>query len=242
MERPETDSASEASYWENDGFPEPQEQVLPPDNTELINPPEKTCPVCGEEIVREPGRKGRLPKYHPDCKPSAKGSTGGARPVRVTAKDRAVAEEVEATLAQVESKFRDAIMMLAVVEPYDAFVLYVNMPKVLDNLRPILSRYPMLRQQAGTASTAAAIFGLVTTVLTILLPIAAHHGLIPSKKIAKILAAVPVFMKRLNDVMDSGVDIGEMLMSRVQEQQAKNNEARRRAQAHSESVDASFTG
>jgi hypothetical protein len=133
-------------------------------------------------------------------------------------------------------------MMLAVVEPYDAFVLYVNMPKVLDNLRPILTRYPGLRQQAGTASTAAAIFGLVITVLTILLPIAAHHGLIPSKKITKILAAVPVFMKRMNDVMDSGMDVGEMLMARVQEQQARKTEAARRAQAQSESVDASFAG
>jgi len=239
---PEQDSHSVDSSWENDGFPEPETEPLPPDNTDLINPPEKTCRGCGEEIVREPGRKGRLPTYHPECKPAKGSAAGGPRPVRVTAKDRAVAEEVEATLAQVESKFKDAIMMLAVVEPYDAFVLYVNMPKVLDNLRPILYRYPALRQGAGTASTAAAIFGLVTTVLTILLPIAAHHNLIPSKKIGKVLQAIPMFMKRMNDVMDSGLDIGDMLMASMREQQAKKTEANRRAQAQSESVDASFTG
>jgi len=236
------DSHSGDSSWESDGFPELQEEPLPPDNTELINPPENVCPVCTEEIVREPGKKGRLPKYHPECKPVKGSATTGARAVRVAAKDRAIAEEVEATLAQVESKIRGAVMMLAVVEPYDAFVLYVNMPKLLDNLRPILMRYPGLRQQAGTVSTAAAIFGLVITVLTILLPMAAHHGLIPSKKIAKILAAVPMFMKQMNDVMDSGIDVADMLMSRIREQQAKKTEAARRAQAQSEAVDASFSG
>lgn len=27
----------------------------------------RKCDVCGEEVVREPGQKGRLPKIHPKC-------------------------------------------------------------------------------------------------------------------------------------------------------------------------------
>lgn len=30
------------------------------------------CETCNKVIIREPGKRGRMPKYHPECRPSAK--------------------------------------------------------------------------------------------------------------------------------------------------------------------------
>lgn len=231
------------SSWENDGFPAVEPVVLPPDSTDLINPPEKTCKGCGEEIVREPGKKGRLPAYHPACKPDRGSTVSGTRPVRVVAKDRAVAEQVEQTLTLIDAKLSKAIMLLALVEPYDAFVLHVNKAELLENMRPVLTRFSWMREGADTVSTAAAIFSLGITVVTTVLPIAAHHKLIPSKAVAKLLVGIPFILKKMQDSMETnGEDVTQTLLSRIREQQARQNEAAMRAQAQSEAVDASFTG
>jgi hypothetical protein len=241
---PEQDSPSADSSWANDGFPDVQPEPLPPDNTELINPPEKACAACGEEITREPGQKGRLPKYHPECKP-ARGSvtSSGPRPVRVTAKDRAVAEQVEELLAMADAKISKAVMLIALADPYDAFVIHANKPELLENLRPILFRFAWLRENATNVGAGASLLGFGLTVLTTLLPIAAHHNLIPSKTVAKLLLGIPFVLKKMQESMaDNGESMTETLMARMREQQAKANEARARAQAQSESVDASFAG
>lgn len=34
------------------------------------------CETCDKIIIREPGKRGRMPKYHPECRPSTKKATG----------------------------------------------------------------------------------------------------------------------------------------------------------------------
>src|SRR5262245_59743438 len=55
------------------------------DDTRELNTSGKPCPTCGEPIIREPGARGRAPKYHPECRPSAQGRRASApRAVRVS--------------------------------------------------------------------------------------------------------------------------------------------------------------
>jgi hypothetical protein len=227
------DSHSPDSFWESEELPPPVLEESPTDETQLINPSPNTCPTCGEEIVREPGSRGRLPKYHPECRPSKSSSakTSGPRPVRVTAKDRAVAEQVEQILEQYERQINKAVMLIAVADPYDAFVLKVNTPDLLNNMRPILMRYPMLRDGASTSSIAIAVLNLVITVLVILLPIASHHGFIGKGKVAQIMLNIPLFMLRVQQNMENGEgDLTDTLLARVreQQQQQQQQEMRRR--------------
>lgn len=246
LETKETDSASQDSFWDNETFSDPElipGEDLPPDETVLINPPEKVCPGCGEEVVRVPGTKGRLPKYHPDCKPvkDSSISAGGPRPVRVAAKQKLIAEQVEDSLAQIEMKVNRAIVLLAIADPYDALVLRVNLPELLANLRPVLMQYAWARNAAMNTASGVSLVGLIITFLTIALPIMAHHKLIPSRKVAQILINVPLFMHRMQqEMVDEGGDLTTSLIARVHEKAAQERAAQmKQHQAYSESVDAS---
>jgi hypothetical protein len=236
------DSTLQDSFWADSNLPDAQVEDIPPDDTHLINPPERVCPGCGEEVVRVPGTKGRLPKYHPECKPAKGSVSSGPRTVRVSAKDRLIAEEIEAALEQVRVKLAKAVMLLSLADPYDAFVIHVNTPEILENLRPVLYRYAWMREAATNTSAGLSLLGLVVTLLTTALPIAAHHNLIPSKKVAQLMMAIPMIMKRMQEnVGDNGEDMGAVLMTRMREQLNKQNEARMRAQAQEENIDASHS-
>jgi hypothetical protein len=234
-----------------DSLPAAEEATpeYPPDDTRQINPPEGVCEFCGEEIVREEGKKGRLPKAHPECREhfrleqkaarAAAGVSRGPRPVRVSAKDRLAAEEVEQALETARKGMLKAVGLMMLVDPYDAFVLHINSPDIIENLRPVLMRFPWLREQASGASVGASVFGLVIAIGTTLLPIAAHHKLIPGKLVTQILTQLPFVMQRMQEALkDNGEDLTTTLMRRVKEQQAKEEAARRYAQT-SEPVDAS---
>ena len=231
-----TVSASQDSYWEGENLALPQiEGPEPVDDTRFVNPPPNACPTCGEEVVKEPHMK-RRPKYHPECKPQRGTATSGPRAVKVTSKDREAAEQVELALDRVRSGLMKGVALLALVEPYDAFVLHVNSKELVENLRPVLMRFPWLREQAGNATAIGSIVGLVITVFTTLLPILAHHGFIPAKKIVPFLIQVPIIMQRMQQRMAEAeqghADMGEELLARLAEEQRKRrDEAMRRQSA-----------
>lgn len=213
----------------------------PLDKVELVNPPANTCPTCGELVVREPGSRGRLPKYHPECRPSrAKGSTsvsGTGRVVRVGKAEQVAAEETEMVIERIRRAITKAVVLLSLVEPYDAFVIRINTPEILDNLRPLLMRFAKFRAFAVGADTGGSALGLILALLTTALPIAAHHGLIPSKKVAQIFLNIPVFMMRLQEKLSDGDEatLTEELFKRVQAESRRTEEARMREQSREES-------
>lgn len=236
------DSLSVDSSWENVELPDAmmEGEEYPPDNTQIINPPKGACPVCGEEVVKEPGQR-RRPKYHPECKPSANRNTG-TRPVRVAAKERLIAEEVEEIVARAQSGMFKAVGLLALVNTYDAFVLHVNTPDLLKNLRVALYRFPWLRENAGNTAQGASLVGLGITVFSILLPIAANHGLIPTKKVGEILMQMPLFMLRMQEKMaaaDGDADMSDVLLSKLRDERKQKAEAEMRMRTATETVNAS---
>lgn len=243
------DSALPDGSWDADfadafvqGLPTDLPPELPPDKTEWINPPQNACPVCGEEVVKEPHMK-RRPKYHPECKPQrGKAASDSPRSVRVVAKDRQAAEEVEAVLDRLRSALRKAVLFTAMADPFDALVIHINSDDIVNNCRPLLMRFPALREQGNNASAAGAIFGLVTTVFTTLLPILAHHGLFPIKKLVPLLMNLPMTMLRLKEMSEAnGGDMTETLINNVAAAKQRAQEAAMRA-ASVETVNASFVG
>jgi len=208
------DSASLDSSWANElppdeeygGDSEPESE----DRTELVNPPANVCPGCGGEIVREPGTRGRLPKYHPECKPT-RGSTAksGTRVVRVSKAEEKAALETAAAIEVVRRNLFKAAMMVAMVDPFDGMCILISAPDVVDNLEPVFMRFPKFRGLFLTASTGGSIGGLIMALAAMLLPILAHHGLVPSKKLAQILLNLPMFIYRIQKRLERLEDGGE---------------------------------
>jgi hypothetical protein len=58
------------------------------DDEDTTIPDGPICETCNKTIIREPGKRGRAPKYHPECRPSAK-KTGSRkrRPAKASGPD-----------------------------------------------------------------------------------------------------------------------------------------------------------
>jgi len=232
------DSVSPDSSWANE-LPDP-EFVESPDSVEVVNPPANACLKCGEPIVREAGARGRLPKRHPWCRPERRTAGNASRVIRVGKEEEVKAAQVEILIEKARLALSKAVALASIVDPYDAFVIHVNAPEILDNLRAVLMSWDWLRKQAAMASTGGSLFGLVLCVFTTLLPIAAHHRLIPSRKLSQVLINMPMFLLRMQEAMAAGNegDVTSELLRRVSEQQRVQQEAQMRRQS-AENVSAS---
>ena len=212
-----------------------------PDDTTLLNAASNVCPVCGDVVERVPGSRGRLPKYHPECRPTKSTRSSSPRTLKVSKAEEQAAIETERILEHLASRLTKAVMLLAIVEPYDALVLRIGTPDLLDNLRPVLMRYDKLRAFAGATDTGGSVFGLVMAIASIALPIAAHHKLIPSKRVAQFLLQAPMFMLSIQKRMADGNEetLTDDLMKLTQEKERIKREAHMRARTAEESVSAS---
>ena len=227
------DSVSPDSSWESEFPPAELVDTGPLDKTEIINPPPNTCPKCSEAIIREPGTRGRLPKYHVECRPSPKSSSESKpRVYRVSKQEQQVADDVERIIEQARKGLAKVVALISLADPYDALVLHVNAADLLDNLRSVVMRYEWARNTATVTSTGGSLFGLVIAVFTTVLPIASHHGLIPSKKVSQILLNVPMFMLRLQQRLAESDDgaMTDELLKRVTEEGKRATETRMRQQ------------
>lgn len=181
-----------------------------PDRTEAVEP--GTCAVCREPIVREPGSRGRMPKYHPDCRPLKSAGSSAAATSRRNSKAEAEADEAIAAFKGLVVK---AAMMLAVADKYDAFCIMVSLPQICDNLRGVLIRYDSFRKEFLGIKGGGSIIGLGVSVLMLALPIASHHGLIPSASVAKLLVNMPFTLHKIQQKLAEG----EAALTKLMEEQ-----------------------
>lgn len=223
-----------------DHIPDPQD--IPPD-TVPDEPPDPTlvetqpstveekdasniCPVCGEPIFRKPGTRGRLPKYHPHCRPSkvATASTRGTKQVQNE-------NEVALAVAAVRKKLMQGVWLLSMVNQFDAFCIAIAVPDICDNLAGVCERYPRFRKELIGVEGKGSIFGLVISVITVILPILANHKLIPSKFITKIMLQLPAVLHKMHQNLEQGPErmadiMFEKLTAKMQEHSEKITEAR----------------
>lgn len=229
----ENDSSDKPSITDEwDSLPPPEDfisgNVLGPDTKPEDLP---LCPVCGEVIVRDPAWK-RMHKYHDGCKPGS-GSDTGAGSTRAGTK---AAKEADEVVALYRSAMVKAALGLSVFDKYDAFVVMSNLDSQCTALHGVMLRYEKFRKECLAVKGGGSVFGFALSLLFMALPIAAHHGLIPSKNLAKMLTELPFTLFTLAQKVKEGEDA----LTRLMEEQARHmreaNEeaARARAQAKQE--------
>jgi hypothetical protein len=217
---------SQTDSWGTLADPEPVADLPPSPESKPDSKPGDAifCLACGEEIERKPGARGRKPKYHPDCKPS--GATAEVRTKRVGSAQ----SEADEIVKMVKSGLTKLAMMVAVADKYDAFVIMVNLGPMGDQLRATLIRYPNIRKQLLDAKGTGSAFGLVVSILMVLGPIAAHHGLLPFKSLAPILVNAPKSMFAIQQQLKDG----EQNLARVMQEQMSAMNGKPKAGANAE--------
>lgn len=197
-------SDSEPVDWDSLAPAEPTPDLAPAE-AKPDAPLPGTCAACGDVIIREPGARGRMPKYHPDCRPtkSASTSSGTSSAVGTRRSNKIEAEATEA-LAAFEGLVTKSAIMLSMVDKYDAFCLMVGWSQIKPNLFGVLKKYAGFRKEVLSWQAGGSIAGLIVSVIMVIAPIAAHHGLIPGKHIAQILVNAPFTLHKIMQKLNEG--------------------------------------
>lgn len=209
-ETPETvipdDGPSETSSWETEALE--AEQTRKPDTTP--DDP-KVCPECGEPITRAPGARGRLPKYHPGCRPSKTGVSGGSSGTRgSTRKPSTKAEnEAEALAEKFRQVLNKAAILAGTVDPFDGYAIVVQSKPMSGHFKSVLLEYPQLRKRLSETSSSGGVMGMVLCALMIAGPILAHHGIIPEKVGGKPVGETLIKLPELLQAFGAKVDEAE---------------------------------
>lgn len=209
-----------ASEWDFSALGDPEASEAPPPEPEPessdVKPETNVCPTCGDNIVRLPGMRGRLPKYHPSCKPSATRRASDSLGISVRKGGNAKAErEASEVIVMVKKQLIQGAIALSIVDKYSGFVIMSMTPRLCENLHGVLVRYDSFRRDALAMKSGGSVFGLVLAVLMMLIPIAAHHGLIPGAKLRQLLENMPVTMFKLAQRMKEGEEALSQMMDRV---------------------------
>lgn len=168
------------------------------------------CPTCHEIIILEPGHRGRKPKYHPDCRPSAKSSTGTRSP----RKGKRTKAETEAD--EIAERLRKNLVFgatfVSLVDPFDGAAIMAGSQGFTSSVSDVLAESDRIRSFLVTGKKGAGWIGLAVWTLAIVAPICAHHGLIPGEikrkgqpsiKIATLLERLPATLVALEKRMQS---------------------------------------
>lgn len=226
----ETKSPSHGESVSWDELPDAEVVNLPPPPSEKEDkvPSEKPvksgeCAECGNLIVREPGSRGRLPKYCPDCKPK-RGTSGTTR--RTSSATRAEAEASQ-VVATIQGHITKLALMMSVSEAlrYDAFVIMANLPQLSEQFHAVLVRYESIRKDFLNMRTGGSVIGLVITVLSIALPISAHHGLLGRGKMAAMVYELPFVLLKLQERLKEGSEaLAKMMEDQLMAARKANQE------------------
>jgi hypothetical protein len=227
----ENDSSDKGSITDEwDSLPPPDDvitgNVLGPDTRPEDLP---LCPVCNEVIVRDPSWK-RMHKYHDGCKPGAGSDTGtGTGSTRAATK---AAKEADEVVGLYRSAMVKAALGLSVFDKYDAFVVMSNLDAQCTALHGVMLRYEKFRKECLAVKGGGSIFGFALSLLFTALPIAAHHGLIPSKNIAKLLTELPFTLFTLAQKVKEGEDALVKMMKEQADAMRKAQEETAAARAN----------
>ena len=146
-------------------------------------------------------------KYHPDCRPTGTSAVtdlfGGNSRASKT-RDAKKAAEADECIVWVKRKLVQAAMALAMIDSYDGFCVMSGIPAAMDNLRGVLIAHDSFRKDMLRVNDGGSIVGLVISVVMMVVPIAAHHGLVPSTKIAEMLVNLPIVMHKISKRMKEG--------------------------------------
>lgn len=219
MAEPKNPSLIDSSADEFDFSGLPSAAASPPpegeESQDRISDP-KVCPTCDLPISRPPGARGRSPKYHPECRPSVLGRVSGlGTSTRSKSGDTKKIKEADDCIAMLKALMVKGAMAAMLIDKYDGFVIMTAIPGVCDNLHGVLVAHDGFRKDMLAMKSGGSIFGLIAAVLMALVPIAAHHGLIPRSKISEMLTNMPLVMFKIAKRMKEGEQAMADMMERV---------------------------
>lgn len=108
--------------------------------------------------------------------------------------------------------------MLATVDRYDAFTVMVGLQEVCNNLKGVLLRYDTFRKEWLAMQGGGSVIGLALSVIMIILPIAAHHKLIPSAQLSAALVQTPHALFKIQQQLKNG----EENLTKLMQEQAES--------------------
>ena len=216
----ERDSSIDSLASDFDNLPDAQPVTLPSEATssEDRTPDEHLCGTCDEQITREPGAKGRWPKYHPQCRPSALGQASkvfGGGEGRKTRSDTKAAKEADECVALIKGGLVKVALGVSMVDRYDGFCIMTGIPTMCDNIKGILIAHESWRKDILNMRTGGSIVGLILAALMVIAPMAAHHGLIPVPRIAQMLQQLPLVLHKVAKRMKEGEEALTDMMARA---------------------------
>lgn len=183
------------------------------------SPEEKVCPVCDLPIIRDPSWK-RMRKYHDECRPST--VTGRTPSANVSGPRGTKAErEADECVVMLKKQLVRGAMFAMMADPYDGFVIMTGIPGICENIRGILIAHDKWRKDALALKTGGSVLGLVVSLFLLVLPILAHHSLIPSVKLRQMLQDMPVILFKVSQRMKEGEAAMNDMMERVAAQALK---------------------
>lgn len=185
------------------------------------------CPVCNEPIIRDPSWK-RMRKYHPECAGSVSHhAVAGEDGTKRRSTGKAADKEADRCEEILRGFMVKAALAVSIVDRFDAFCIMVNAPAVCSSFRAVCIRYPDLRKEFLRVPEGGSVFSLVAAMAFMAAPIAAHHGLIPSKRVAEMLVNLPLSLYKLHERMKQGE---EGLTSMMKDHMEAMNEHRTTAE------------
>lgn len=164
-----------AGEWTDPEAPDTPEPVEIPDGP--------ICETCDKVIIREPGKRGRMPKYHPECRPSARKASGTRR--RTTKKQAGVPDYEEG----LNAVFQLVSFGLTMVGERDERVLADGLavsehgPNIATALNQLATEKPEVAAVLDKV-LAAGPYGLVLAAVSpLIMQIASNHGVkVPGMK------------------------------------------------------------
>lgn len=190
-------------------FDIPEEDLGPDDEPirpQLVDPPsssgELVCTVCGKEIYREPGTRGRKPTMHDECKPEGK-KRGDTKP-----RDRKTIDPLDAAKDGIIEFGMFVGTAVAFVDKFDGLAIIAGTEDVANSLVSWARVNPKLRKALEKGGKGVGPMKFAVAVGSIGVPIAAHHELIPKAMGLPFLGKINKAMQRMRDEAASAEDVG----------------------------------
>lgn len=160
-----------------------------------VTPDGPICETCNKVIAREPGKRGRMPKYHPECRPSAKKAAGTRKK---TAKKQVGVPDYEEGLNAVFQLVSFGLTMVGERDERilaDGLAVAEHGPNISTALNQLATEKPEVAAVLDKV-LAAGPYGLVIAAVSpLIMQVASNHGVkVPGMKDRKSYVAqfVPV--------------------------------------------------
>lgn len=204
---PTVDGTAGADEWSNLHLEEGSQAGEQPPESRDSTPTGKTayCEECQELIPwKGKGRKPRFCQLHKRPLGETRSSTGATKTRGTSKVDKEAKELADAYLRLLQQ----GSIYLSLVEPYDGMAIFAASQQNAQLFQGMVAQQDRLRASLlaarGGSSTGAFIF---STVGTILLPILAHHGVIPKTiklngrdvPLGELIVTIPETMQKLSE-------------------------------------------